>query len=77
MVTNFGELSESLSCYHLDDIVNTLTQINTDLFNEYLPVNYLGKILEKWYGATDIVPGWLFLPTELGGLDLLQVRIFI
>ena len=76
MVTNFGEVSESLSYYHLDDIDDTLMRINTELFNEYSPAIYIGKVLEEQYGATDLVKGWFFKPIESGGLDLLDMRIF-
>ena len=76
LVNNFGDLSPNLSYYHLDDMVVTLTRINTELFNEYSPVSYLGKLLKENYDATDLVQGWFFLPAEAGGLDLCDVRIF-
>lgn len=57
-------------------MVVTLTRINTELFNEYSPVSYLGKLLKENYDATDLVQGWFFLPAEAGGLDLCDVRIF-
>jgi hypothetical protein len=77
LVNNFGDLSPNLSDYHLDDIVDTLTRINIELFNEYSPVGYLSKLLEERYGATDLVQGWFFKPAEAGGLDLCDVRIFL
>jgi len=76
LVNNFGDLSPNLSYYHLDDMADTLTRINTELFNEYSPATYLGKLLEETYGATDLEQSWLFLPAESGGPNLLDVRIF-
>ncbi|KAF5095062.1 hypothetical protein D0Z00_003287 [Geotrichum galactomycetum] len=77
LVNNFGDLSPNLSYYHLDDIVDTLTRVNTELFNEYSPVSYLSKVLEERYGATDLVQGWFYQPVEAGGLGLCDVRIFL
>lgn len=75
LVNNFGDLSPNLSYYHLDDIVDTLTRINENLFNEYSPVSYLRKVLAERYNANDLVQGWFFQPAESGGLDLCDVRI--
>jgi len=69
-VTNFGKSGNAFGRAHVDDVLSTLSRIQKELFRSGSVVEYVKSVLHERFDLTDIPDGYLYFPTELGGLDL-------
>lgn len=88
--SNFGKAANCFGRHHVDNMLATHERIQRKVFSmlsedgeEMISsvAEYLKKAIGKRFGITDIPDGYLYFPTELGGLDvrssfisLLQIR---
>jgi len=71
--TNFGKPANCFGQQHVDMMLGTLARVQRKIFSEDgadSVVEYLKATLQKRFGLTDIPDGYIFFPTELGGLEL-------
>lgn len=71
--TNFGKPANCFGQRHVDMMLDTLARVQRKIFSEDgtdSVVEYLKATLQKRFGLTDIPDGYIFFPTELGGLEL-------
>ena len=82
--TNFGKPANCFGQEHVDNMLATLERVQLKIFAESgasSVVEHLKSMLQQRFGITNIPDGYIFFPTELGGLevqspfiDLLQIR---
>ncbi|KAJ9651300.1 hypothetical protein H2198_009422 [Neophaeococcomyces mojaviensis] len=84
--SNFGKPANCFGREHLDMMLSSHERIQKTLFSGSdedvtSVVDWLKKQIEQRFGVKDVPDGYLFFPTELGGLDvkspfinLLQIR---
>jgi hypothetical protein len=84
--TNFGAPANCFGQSHIDEILSTLSRIQTTIFDSSSSgsggvAGYLKSALSQRFDIHDIPDGYLYFPTSLGGLELqnnfipfLQVR---
>jgi hypothetical protein len=71
--TNFGKPANCFGQQHVDMMLGTLARVQRKIFSEDgsdSVVEYLKSKLQQRFGLTDIPDGYIFFPTELGGLEL-------
>jgi hypothetical protein len=71
--TNFGKPANCFGQQHVDMMLGTLARVQRKIFSKDgtdSVVEYLKATLQKRFGLTDIPDGYIFFPTELGGLEL-------
>jgi len=71
--TNFGKPANCFGQQHVDMMLGTLARVQRKIFSEVgtdSVVEYLKATLQQRFGLTDIPDGYIFFPTELGGLEL-------
>ena len=71
--TNFGKPANCFGQEHVDNMLATLERVQRKIFSESgtnSVVEYLRVMLQQRFGVTDIPDGYMFFPTELGGLEL-------
>jgi len=78
--SNFGIPANCFGRNHVDEMLETHKRIQKKIFSTMTPeggseapasvADYLKKILYERFGAKNIPDGFLYFPSELGGLDL-------
>jgi hypothetical protein len=71
--TNFGKPANCFGQQHLDMMLATLERVQRKIFSKDgtdSVVEYLKATLQQRFGLTGIPDGYIFFPTELGGLEL-------
>ena len=72
----FGKPSNAFGREHIDMLLRTFKKIERSLFSNDKPhlnltiTSYVQEKIRKRFGVNDIPDGYLYFPTELGGLDL-------
>lgn len=79
--TNFGKPANCYGREHVDLLLETMKRIQTQIFGDLNVVQYLKTQIGDRFGVKNIPDGYLYFPTQLGGLELqnpfiglLQVR---
>jgi hypothetical protein len=71
--TNFGKPANCFGQQHVDMMLASFERVQRKIFSEDgtdSVVEYLKATLQQRFGLTDIPDGYIFFPTELGGLEL-------
>lgn len=79
--TNFGKPANCYGREHVDMLLDTMKRIQTKIFGDSNVIQYLKSEIGKRFDVHSIPDGYLYFPTQLGGLELqnpfiglLQVR---
>ncbi|KAL8773571.1 MAG: hypothetical protein Q9209_001676 [Squamulea sp. 1 TL-2023] len=74
LASNFGRPQNCLGQRHIDMVINTFDKIQQRLFTESFGASsmadYLKRIITERFNVKDIMDGFLYFPSEIGGLDL-------
>ena len=68
---NFGKAANCFGQEHVNDILKTHWRVHRTLFAENgSVVGYLKRLIQERFDVEDVPDGFLFFPTELGGLNV-------
>jgi hypothetical protein len=70
--TNFGKPAHCYGQAHIDMILSNLARIQRKVFGTQNVVESLKSRLKERFGVEDIPDGYIFFPTELGGLEVMS-----
>ncbi|KAL8780149.1 MAG: hypothetical protein Q9213_006604 [Squamulea squamosa] len=74
LANNFGRPQTCLGQRHIDMVINTFDKIQQRLFSESFGASsmtdYLKRVIAERFNVKDIMDGFLYFPSEIGGLDL-------
>lgn len=67
---NFGSAANCFGREHIDTMLATHRHIQESIFDGGNVAQHLKQMIEERFGVPDLPDGFLYLPMELGGLDL-------
>ncbi len=70
-ITNFGKPANCYGQRHVDEVLASLERVQRSLFaNDGGVAEYLKAAIQKRFSVSSIPDGYLYFPTNLGGLEL-------
>jgi hypothetical protein len=74
-VRNFGGPAQCFGREHVDEVINTLARIQTELFpnsdsTQGGAVGHLRRMIADRFGVTDLPQGYFYFPIRTGGLEV-------
>jgi hypothetical protein len=74
-VRNFGGPAQCFGREHVDEVINTLARIQTELFpnsdsTQGGAVGHLRRMIAERFGITDLPQGYFYFPIGTGGLEV-------
>lgn len=70
--TNFGKPAYCYGQAHIDMILSNLARIQTKVFGSQSVVQSIKSRLKERFGIDEVPDGYIFFPTELGGLEVMS-----
>ena len=69
--TNFGKPANCYGQKHVDEVLASLERVQRSIFtNDGGVAEYLKAAIQERFGVSNIPDGYLYFPTDLGGLEL-------
>jgi hypothetical protein len=68
--SNFGKPCNAFGRAHVDSMLSSLERVQRQIFSDTTVVEYLKNTLQERFGIQDVPDGYLYFPSDLGGLEL-------